>query len=207
MADPFVVPTDVVEAALRGDTSDVPDGYSANALVCRPADGAVETEGCEHLLTAFDSVNVLGVAVTHEPDYYVRMARQSDRLDPERVAVVDVNPVSMGEEYGVTVVPVTDASDLTGIGISVTKLLKRVADSDRPTAVCIDSLTPLLRYSDLDRCYRFLDITTSRLNQVCAVSHVHLNPRAHDERTVNQIGTLFDAVIEHGAGGWQVSQP
>jgi archaellum biogenesis ATPase FlaH len=125
-------------------------------------------------------------------------------LATERLAVLDVSPADLDTDLPVTVETVSDASDLTGIGINVTQLVKQAADSENPTVVCFDSLTPLLQYVDAERCYRFLDVTTSRLSKVCAVSHAHINPRAHDDQTVQQLTTVFDTIIEHDGDDWAV---
>jgi len=202
--DPLISPVEVVEAAIEADTEVVPDGYTANALVHKPA-SPPETDVCERLISVFEPVNVLGVAIQHDPSYYIRLCRDHQDLDPSRLAVVDVTPADNGPSYDdVTVKTVPDPQDLTGLGISVTQLVKQAARSDRPTVVCFDSLTPLLQYVDMDRCYRFLDMTTNRLSQVCAVSHAHVNPRAHDTQEIEQLSSAFDTVITSSGDGWSV---
>jgi hypothetical protein len=195
-ADPLMGPVDVIEAALAGDTDGIPDAYSANALLLGgPRDGGEEAV-CGDLVSVYDDVNLLGVAIKHDPAYYDRLYRRHLQDGPERLGVVDVGGVDSGEDWGFPTETVSDSGDLTGIGIAVTHFVKRWASTPEPTVVCFDSLTPLLHYSDLDRCYRFLDVTTSRLAQVCAVSHAHLNPGAHDEQAIQSLMSVFDAVVE-----------
>jgi len=196
-------PVDVVEAAIAGDTEDVPGGYTANALIHRPEETPI-TDICTRLISVFEPVNVLGIAIKRDPSYYIRLCEQHDRLDPDRLAVIDVNPVDSEPRTDVKIETVSDSNDLTGIGISATQLVKQAAGSEEPTVVCFDSLTPLLQYSEIQRCYKFLDVTTSRLSKVCAVSHAHLNPRAHDAQTVEQLSTVFDTVIKYDDGEWVV---
>jgi hypothetical protein len=200
--DPLISPVEVVEAALDGQTDPVPEGYSANALV-HASTGQNDT--CGQLLSVFDPINVLGVAIQHDPSHYLRICEERPTLDPSRLAVVDVNPSGRDPPAEIRIETVPDAEDLTGIGIAVTQLVKQAAQSDVPTVVCFDSLTPLLQYSDIERCYRFLDTTTNRLNKVCAVSHAHIDPAAHDDQTLQQIATVFDATVRHDDEEWQVS--
>jgi hypothetical protein len=193
---PAPAPEDVIEAALGGDRPDLPDGYAANALVLGASGQRGERHVCGELLSVFDSVNLLGVAIQHDPTYYRRVWSDHFEGSPARLGIVDVGG---REEYDSdTVRTVSSASDLTGIGITVTDAIKNWSDTPEPTVVCLDSLTPLLQYSELERVYRFLDVTTSRLNQVCAVSHAHVNPLAHDEQTLQQLMGVFDAVVDPG---------
>jgi hypothetical protein len=201
--NPLIGPVEVVRSALKNQTDPVPEGYSANALVHQVPEESPET--CGRLLSVFDPVNVLGVAIEHDPAHYVRICEQESSLDSSRLAVVDVTPSGRTPPPGVRVETVGDAEDLTGIGIAVTQLVKQAARSDVPTVVCFDSLTPLLQYSDVERCYRFLDTTTSRLNQVCAVSHAHIDPAAHDEQTLQQLASVFDAVVRYDDDTWRVA--
>lgn len=208
---PFLGPGELIESVLAGDDPDVSTGYSANALVLAPSGQAGETRVCGELLSVFDDVNVLGVAVEHGPGYYERVWERHFDGSVARLGVVDVGTDAADTEH---VRAVADVGDLTGIGITVTEFVRRWADADEPTVVCFDSLTPILRYTELDRAYRFLDVTTGRLDRVCAVSHAHINPLAHDEQTLQQLMGVFDAVVEPAdadgdagddpAAGWRV---
>jgi hypothetical protein len=194
----FVSPVEVIDAAMTGETDTVPEGYSANALVLAASGQPGEQHLCERLLSALAPVNVIGVAIKNDRSYY---HEQADRMEtePARLGVVEVG----GPDAAATdqVKPVSEAGDLTGLGISVMHFVKEWATTDEPTVVCFDSLTPLLQYSEPDRVYRFLDVTTRRLDRVCAVSHAHINPLAHDERTVQQLMSVFDAVVEPETDG------
>jgi hypothetical protein len=199
IGEEFPGPVEVIEAALAGESLDVPDGYSANALLLAASGQPGEGHVCGDLLSVFDAVNVLGVAIQHDRSYYERVWSRHFEDAPTRLGVVEVGTdESVG---GDRVRTVANTSDLTGIGITVTDFIKRWADADEPTVVCFDSLTPLLQYTEQERVYRFLDVTTRRLSQVCAVSHAHINPLAHDERTLQQLMGVFDAVVEPGEGG------
>jgi hypothetical protein len=202
MTEAFTDPVAVIEAALAGERPAVEDGYSANALVLGASGQPGEEHVCGELLSVFEPVNVLGVAVQNDPDYYRRVTDEHFETTPARLGVLDVGAQETHED-GVRAI--SSASDLTGIGIGVTDTIKGWADADERTVVCFDALTPLLQYSEMERVYRFLDVTTRRLGQVCAVSHVHVNPLAHDERTVQRLMSVFDAVVEADDDGeWSV---
>jgi hypothetical protein len=194
----FPGPVEVIEGVLAGEAPDVPDGYSANALLLGPSGEPGEGHVCGELLSLFGEVNVLGVAIQHDRSYYERVWSERFEDAPARLGVVEVG--AEGSVAAGNVRTVATPGDLTGIGITVTDFIKRWADAEEPTVVCFDSLTPLLQYTEQERVYRFLDVTTRRLSQVCAVSHAHINPLAHDERTLQQLMGVFDAVVEPGDG-------
>lgn len=86
-------------------------------------------------------------------------------------------------------------SDLTGISIRVSEVLKAWAGSDARSVVCFDSITALLQYVDVETVYEFLHVLTGRLYAFDASGHFHLDPDAHSATTVAQIQTLFDAAV------------
>jgi hypothetical protein len=191
-----VTPTEVIEAALSDEETVIPEDDATNALIMSPADARGERAVCGGLLSALEPVKVLGVALRRDDTYYAELCREFMGVSPVDIGVVHVG----GDGTGSTipdekVTAVSEPGDLTGTGIKITNYLKAFSGGD-PTVVCFDSLTPLLQYVDVDRCYRFLDLTTRRIDQVCAVSHAHLNPDAHDDQTVQAIAQVFDTVIE-----------
>ncbi|MDX1747537.1 MAG: hypothetical protein R3324_16505, partial [Halobacteriales archaeon] len=90
---------------------------------------------------------------------------------------------------------VSDPADLTGMGIALNRALEAWTPTANQTIVCFHTLTMLLQYVDTERVYRFLHVVTSQLAEEGALAHVHVDPRAHDPRTLSRIATLFDAVI------------
>lgn len=101
-------------------------------------------------------------------------------------------PVTAG---GVTTVG--SAGDLTGIGIAVSEFLSAWG-IDGPTVLCFDSITTLLQYTEVKGVFRFLHVLTRRIEQAGASAHFHMDPAAHDDRTVHIITSLFDRIIERG---------
>lgn len=98
---------------------------------------------------------------------------------------------------------VSDAGDLTGLGIKVSQCLS-AWDGEDDLAVCVRSLTTLLQFSELKRVFRFVHVLTQRLKSAGAVAHFHMDPAAHDGQTLATLESLFDAVYELDAdGSWR----
>jgi hypothetical protein len=189
-------PTEVIEEALDDGEAVIPESDATNALIMTPADAPSHRAVCGGLLSALAPVKVLGVALKHDDAYYAELCQEYMDERPVDIGVVHVGGDGTGSRMpDENVTAVSEPSDLTGTGIRITNYLKEFAGGE-PTVVCFDSLTPLLQYVDVDRCYRFLDMTTRRIDQVCSVSHAHLNPGAHDDQTVETISAVFDTVVE-----------
>jgi len=101
-------------------------------------------------------------------------------------------------DHGVETVP---PADLTELGVRTTELLDRWSATDRQSVVCLDSVTDLLGHVSFETAFRFLHVFTNQLGAVDAVGHVHVDPTAHDDRTVQRVMELFDAVVEHDEDG------
>lgn len=201
MSESRLRPVEVIEAALGDDEAVIPEDDATNALIMAPADARGEREVCGGLLSALAPVKVLGVALRRDDSYYADLCQEFMAEPPVDIGVVHVGGDGTGRALSdEKVTAVSEPGDLTGTGIRITNYLKEFAGGD-PTVVCFDSLTPLLQYVDIDRCYRFLDLTTRRIDQVCAVSHAHLNPDAHDDQTVQAITQVFDTVVEPAGEG------
>lgn len=195
------------------------DGRSSpasNILLLEPATGGTADGTCVDLLCGAhpDDVDVLFATVTDSP---------GDRLDAWRAHAAGP-PASMGFVsvadrarsaaaagsgtpdlgHAGPVRTVSDPSDLTGVGIAITETLSSWADDGNRTVVCLESLTALLQYSDVERVYRFLNVLTSQFARAGVVAHVHATPESHDEQTLGTLASLFDEVRcddDAGAGG------
>lgn len=88
-------------------------------------------------------------------------------------------------------------SDLTEIGIRTNTLLERWGANDRQSVVCVDSVTDVLDHVSFETAYRFLHVFSNQLDAFDAVGHFHMDPTAHEERTVQRVMELFDTVVEH----------
>jgi hypothetical protein len=168
------------------------------------ATGAPAT--CADLLDppADDPEQLLWLAYASSADGALSRWRRHADARPAELGVVSVGDTARaaaaggggGREVDVpgAVETVGDPRDLTGVGMAVDRYLSAWA-SDRPTRFCLDSVTTLLQYVPFETAYRFLHVLTGRLVSHGAVGHVHVDPTAHDERTLHALATLFDARV------------
>lgn len=177
-------------------------------LLQAPTFGSQADEGCVQLLRLFpSSPNVLYVTLVEPPDRRLEAWRTHAEGEPTTVGFVVVNETERATAAASTatgtgdtgvlapVETVSTPSDLTGIGIAVHKFLDRWDGDDNPTALCFHSLTALLQHVDLRRTFQFLHVLTNQLRTGGAVAHFHVDPGAHDDRTLHTLYALFDIVV------------
>ena len=185
--------------------ADALDG-PGSALLLSPSLSGDADGACAELMCPADpsSQNVLWVAYAGSPDAQLDRFRETTTQQPTNVGIVSVEDstrsvaASNGDGgFGAGPVDtVSNPNDLTGVGISITEFLRRWMDNDARTVVCFDSLTAMLQYADVETAYEFLHVVVSRVYATDAVAHFHMDPGAHDRRTVAQVSSLMDAVIE-----------
>ncbi len=199
---------------------DIPSSPRANVLFSTPSMAYVPTGGCldacHDLGAGLDRTDLLAVTYTKSGEEWLSDWTAETGGLPGRTAVIGVEDTTRsvsasgtaGEVTGQDHVVKTAESpdDLTGIGITLSQHLGSWGSDDTETVLCFDSLTALLQYVPLERAYRFLHVLTGRTASVGAHAHFHIDPSAHDERTVATVTSLFDAVVEPAAEGegWRV---
>lgn len=196
---------------------------SNNVLLLAAALGESDGEACSGLLSTVppDRADVLCVTFNQTPDARLEQWRTSGGpTAPANLGFVVVGegvrsaaaapPPSddaTGDDLGPTVVSVSSPADLTGIGIKLGDFFADWEDDGNQLFLCFHTLTTFLQYADLRTVYRFVHVLTGRVRSAGGVAHYHLDPTAHDERTVNSLAGLFDAVVERGDGGsWRVKR-
>ncbi|WP_415379416.1 hypothetical protein [Halosimplex sp. TS25] len=170
-----------------------------NVLLCAPSMTGGEGEACTDLLIPSDpgGANVLWVTFRgNASDCLDQWAAATDE-QPAHAAVVVVGESRGRIPEGVTVEHVSSPSDLTGLGIAIGELL---SEWEEAPVVCADSLTAMLQYVEAETAYEFLHAITGQLYAADARAHFHIDPTAHDRKTVDSIASLFDAVVEFGDG-------
>jgi hypothetical protein len=83
--------------------------------------------------------------------------------------------------------------DLLGLGETLDTALSR---SDRPTTLCMRSVSDLLQSADLETVFRFLEVLTRNVERAGGVAHYHLTTDVHDPEAVETLEVLFDAVLD-----------
>ena len=180
-------------STLREAVGDVPV-----ALVCAPSMGS--EDGCVELLSAATAeTTVLWVTYTRPPRDCIEQYRAVGAPGSLTVIAVGDMPTDAPADAGdVTVKSVSTPDDLTGLGITLSQALSTHEDA----IVCFDSLTVLLQYVDHETAYEFLNAVTGHLYAADARAHFHLDPNAHEARTVDALASLFDAIVERRDGDW-----
>ncbi|WP_436346612.1 DUF7504 family protein [Natronorubrum sp. FCH18a] len=90
---------------------------------------------------------------------------------------------------------VCDPTDLSEIGVAISRFCKHWDESDERITVCFDSLDAVLRYPSPKRVFQFVHVLTNRLASVDAYAHFHFDPTRHEDRVVSTFGTIFDSVV------------
>lgn len=192
-----------------------------NILLLASPMGSSDSDACSSLLSGDTppGMDVLSVTFNQSPDARIEQWRTAGGpIDPANLGFIVVGervrsataarPSAEGPDLaglGPTIASVSSPGDLTGIGIELGNFFEDWADDGNELRLCFHTLTTLLQYADLRSVYRFVHALTGRVRSVRGVAHYHLDPAAHDERTVNTLLALFDAVAEHGPeGDWVV---
>lgn len=194
---------------------------ASNVLVLSPAMELADGEGCASVVSAgdLDGSNFLVASLTGTPDE--RLDALRSRLGPFEPAALGF--VSAGDqarsaavaassggmdlpvgEPSISVEMVNSPADLTGLGIRISSILSEWEGSGNQVVACFDSLTTLLQYAEVRQVFRFLHVLTGRFDVVGARAHYHLDPGAHDEKDLNTLKALFDAVASYDDGSWDV---
>ncbi|WP_136716582.1 DUF7504 family protein [Halorientalis salina] len=191
---------------------------AANILVLEPSFGRSTSGVCTDLLAGEDppSATVLGITYRQSPAEWIGGWEDATGTAPAHgmvIGVGDLSDLDAASESAPetadrwTVESIENASDLTGLGIELSKFLEQAHETDavdRPR-LCFDSLTALLQYADLKRAFRFLHVVTGRVKSANGIGHYHIDPEAHDEQTLATIKGLFDAVVDvDETGEWSV---
>lgn len=122
-------------------------------------------------------------------------------LDPSLLSAIDCRANSGREERkledGSFVYSVSEPSELTGIGIGITKCFDRMRDADVTTGrMGLTSLSTMIRYADRKTVFKFCHVLSQRLDSAGFIGLFTLNTGAHDDQTVQVIKQAFDANIE-----------
>lgn len=185
--------------------------HAQNVLFEAPAATAETGPVCYDLVTNGNpaSTRVLTLSYRDTASEIVEGWRESVGQLPAELVVIEArqhgsNPDDLPEE--VTVLT-EDPGDLTWFGVHTSEHLTRWHDAPEDIGICIDSLTSMLQYAELEKVYRFLHIFTGRVETVNGRAHHHLDPRAHERQEIHTIKQLCDAVLSYDedAENWAVT--
>lgn len=174
-------------------------GDATSVLVCTSSMGP-EDSCVELLSTTTPETTVLWVTYSRPPSDCIEAFREADASGSLSVIAVGDMPTETDAADDVTVKSVSTPDDLTGLGITLSQALSTHEDA----VVCFDSLTVLLQYVETETAYEFLNALTGHLYAADARANFHLDPAAHDTRTIDPLASLFDAIVEREDGEWSV---
>ena len=187
-----------------------------NVLLLAPPMDPCAEDGCADFLTvdAPSEEDVLYVTFVQSPDDRLESWRSRVGNErPARIGFVDVDGSTRsavdataggGPAVDVTIQTVSSPGNLTDLGIKVSEYVEAWEADGNQTVICFHSLTALLQYADLQRAFRFLHVLTGRVRTTNGFAHYHMDPSAHDPRTLNTLMTLFDGVVEWDGEDWSV---
>jgi hypothetical protein len=198
-------------ATTRNTASFDPDSVAAaaNIMLLAPSLGTAESRVCGELLSMEQpsEENVLAVLLNDAPDDWLDEWQRT--VGPERPANTcfvtageQMRSASTGAATGsvlpgdMTVHPVSSPSDLTGLGMRISRQLSDWADDDSRIVVDFDSLTTLLEYAPRESVFKFMHVLKGRIDAADAVAHYHMDPAAHDTKEISTFKSLMDAVVE-----------
>lgn len=180
-------------------------GDAATTLICTPSMNS--PDGCRSLFSeANEETTVIWVSYTRSPTACVEQYREmmdgvrDDDAAPLLVITVGDTVSDASPPPEVSVQTVSAAQDLTGLGVTLSQTISAHED----IVLYFDSLSVLLQYVDRETAYEFLNAVTGHLYAADARAHFHLDPTAHDRRTVDALASLFDAIAERDDGEWSV---
>jgi hypothetical protein len=176
----------------------------------------VDAHDCVHATprSPADDPNVVVVALAGSPatwlDQWARLV-DGDDADSRATFVVEEamdwiagHPRDRLErvappETDVDVETVDSAGNLTDLGVTLVDELESHRTYDAPTALCFQSLTVLLQWSETDAVFRFLHTLMGHLDDAAsdgpdATAHFHIHEPAHEDDTVDRLRPLFDRV-------------
>jgi hypothetical protein len=186
-------------------------GDASNVLLVASSRTDAADRACVDLLTLADPAeeSVLSVTLTQSPaDRMAVWERWADSYPP-KAAFLAVGSNGTGphspadrlrqrvpDSTALAVDEIDNPGDLMRLGVGISDRLAEFANADRQIVMCVHSLSTLFQYTEPERLFRFLHVLTSRVEQVGAVAHYHIEPEPHDEASIRLLESLFDVTLE-----------
>jgi len=146
--------------------------------------------------------NAAVIVATREPGESVLNWFKRYNLDipMQKIGIVDCVTKTLGtgatetENIKIASSPV----DLTGIGVKISQFFENfwMKKGFRKTRLCINSLSTILMYSNIQTVFRFLHVFTGRVKAAEAIGIYVVEGGMHDEQAITTLKQLFDGMIE-----------
>ncbi|WP_129117039.1 DUF7504 family protein [Halegenticoccus tardaugens] len=193
------------------------DGVAGANLLCTSFSRGGPGPPCVGLFSRIEPrrQNLLAVACGKSPDALIRSWRTTIGEPPAEVGIVNViaRPRSASRASAIGTPPgrgpvttVESMDSVDEIDASVGAYLDEWAGNGNRTALCFDSLTPMIRGAGIDATRRLVLALTRRVENADAVAHYHLDRDAHERATFDELRSLFDAVVDPSVEGERDSE-
>jgi len=142
------------------------------------------------------------IVTTREPGENVLQWFEYNNLEIplEHIGIVDCVTKTLGVPTGdtVNIKRASSPVDLTGIGVKISQFLEEfwMKKNLRKTRLCINSLSTMLMYSNIQTVFRFLHVFTGRVKAAGAIGVYLVEEGMHDDQAIATLKQLFDGVIE-----------
>lgn len=182
--------------------------YGRNALVLGPLPRRGDTDARHELLEATDPRLLNVVEITYSQSPWAVYDSWCERLghSPRRLFVVSLDSQRRRFERemqslppGVVALSVTPY-DLTELGMRWQRCLRLLDRAEGDVVVELDSITSMLQFANVRTVYRFLHMVTGQVREIGASAQFHVDPAAHEERTIHLLQTTMDEVRQQTFG-------
>ncbi len=140
------------------------------------------------------------IVSTHEPGNNVLRWFEELNVPTENLGVVDciTRTLGVGASETENIKIASSPVDLTGIGVKISQFFETfwMKKQIRNTYLCIDSISTILMYSNLQTVFRFLHVFTGRVKVAGALGLYVVDEGMHEPQSIATLKQLFDGVIE-----------
>ncbi len=142
------------------------------------------------------------IVTTREPGENVIQWFEYNNLEIplEHLGIVDCVTKTMGVPTAdtVNIKRASSPVDLTGIGVKISQFLEDfwMKKNIRKTRLCINSLSTMLMYSNIQTVFRFLHVFTGRVKAAGAIGIYVVEDGMHDAQAIATLKQLFDGILE-----------
>ncbi|WP_259133772.1 RAD55 family ATPase [Methanosalsum natronophilum] len=121
-------------------------------------------------------------------------------IENSPVGIVDcvTKTLGLGAPDTYNIKRVASPVDLTGIGVKISHFFDEFMNKQniQQTRLCINSLSTILMYSNIQTVFRFLHVFTGRVKSSNSFGLYVVEDEMHDARTIATLKQLFDGMIE-----------
>lgn len=181
-------------------------GDASNVLLVAPEVREPMEDVFARLLESLEAApgRVLGVTTAKPPEDFLNPWRRALEDDPVSFSFVSTAGVARsaagaepgGDRRSTPGADVVRLPEPRPLPVLYRSIAEDLEGADGETVVCFHSLTHLLEYVDVETAFRFLHVLLERVRDAGARGFFHIDGDIHEETTVLELTTLFDAVAE-----------